>query len=376
MNGIWWLAAVVQGVALAALIRRLIRQRRPPVILPVSSPPAGRHQVSVLLPVLNEAGRLGPCLRGLAQQREPVTEIIVIDSGSSDGTAELVRAAAGSDARMRLIGHEPKPDGWIGKVWALQCGLAECSGDWVLGLDADTEPLSGLVAGLLAVAVAEDADAISCSPRFDGMSGAEQFVQVSMLVSLIYRTGSGSDDILANGQCFMARRSVLQAAGGYEAARFSWSDDVTLARYLAASGAGVVFCDGSRVLKVRSYEGVSEMWREWGRSFDLGDSTARARQVRDVALIVAVQGMPIVTVAAALTILVTARTLPLSAGLAMAAGTLAILLRAGMLVALKRNYERKTAGFWLSPLSDPLAALRLVISTLRRPSAWRGRAVA
>ncbi|MGQ0766290.1 MAG: glycosyltransferase family 2 protein [Gemmatimonadota bacterium] len=375
MSVTWWLLALVQAAGLAALLARLIGQRRPPLVVPATPPSTGEYRVSVLLPVLNEARRLGPCLRGLAKQSERVSEIIVIDSGSTDGTPELVLAAAESDARIRLIGHEPRPEGWIGKVWALQCGLAECSGDWVLGVDADTEPLAGLVDGLVTRALAESADVVSCSPRFDDMSGAEQFVQVSMLVSLIYRTGSGKGEVLANGQCFMARRSVLLAAGGYSPARYSWSDDVTLARHLASGGARVVFCDGSRALKVRSYSGLSEMWREWGRSFDLTDSTTRSRQMRDVALIMGVQGIPVVLVAAAAALFLTGRPLPLSAGAALAVSSLAIMLRVGMLTALLPNYERKTAGFWLSPLSDPLAALRLVISTVRRPVAWRGRAV-
>ena len=40
---------------------------------------------------------------------------------------------------------------------------------------------------------------------------------------------------------------------------------------------------------------------------------------------------------------------------------------------LVRGADERGFAFWLSPLADPLAALRICISSLRRPKAWRGR---
>jgi len=42
--------------------------------------------------------------------------------------------------------------------------------------------------------------------------------------------------------------------------------------------------------------------------------------------------------------------------------------------ALAGSYERRGIPFWCSPSADPLAALRILLSTLRRPRSWRGRA--
>ena len=60
---------------------------------------------------------------------------------------------------------------------------------------------------------------------------------------------------MANGQCFLCRRSVLAAVNGYSSARSSFCDDVTLARYIASQGFKVGFLDGAKVFKVRMYEG-------------------------------------------------------------------------------------------------------------------------
>lgn len=330
----------------------------------------------MVLATLNEARRIAPCLSGLHAQGAPLREVIVVDSHSSDGTDAIVRAMAARDARFRLVNDPPLGAGWVGKVWALQYGLGKASGEWVLGMDADTEPCPGMVAAVVMAAEAMRYDVVSFSPQFAGMTAAEQWLQPSMLLTLVYRSGAAGiadpppDRVMANGQCFLARREVLLAHGGYEAARASWADDVTLARSLAARGVRVGFLDGARLYKVRAYDSVSHMWREWGRSFDLSDATTRLRQWGDVAFIALVQGIPWFVVAAAMLGRLPAGAAPLAL---LRASQAVLVIRALMLVALRDSYERRTFAYWLSPLSDPLAAWRLLLSTVRRPTAWRGR---
>lgn len=340
-------------------------------------PSGAKGAVSVIVPTRNEARRLAPCLAGLEAQGAALREVIVVDSDSSDGTRQMVDDVARRDRRFRVEPDPPLPPGWVGKVWALQHGLGVASGDWVLGIDADTEPQPGMVAAVVQVAEELGYDVVSFSPTFADMRATEQWLQPSMLLTLVYRFGAaGARDpapsrVMANGQCFLARRRVLLAHGGYEAARQSWADDVTLARTLAARGVRVGFLDGSRLYKVRAYDGVLQMWREWGRSFDVSDACTRAQQSFDVAFIVLVQGAPVVVVLAAA---LGALSLESSAGrVLLGTSQLLLAIRILMLFALSGGYERRSIGFWLSPLTDPLAALRLVLSTVRRPRAWRGR---
>jgi len=54
--------------------------------------------------------------------------------------------------------------------------------------------------------------------------------------------------------------------------------------------------------------------------------------------------------------------------------TAAILgIRVLLQVALRGSYQRKGLSWWLSPLADPLAAVRMVLSSVRRPRRWRTR---
>ncbi|PYP78881.1 MAG: glycosyl transferase, partial [Gemmatimonadetes bacterium] len=138
---------------------------------------------------------------------------------SADGTRELVAAAAALDPRVRLLTDDPLPDGWVGKVWALEHGLRAARGEWILGIDADTEPVPGLVAGAVDAARTNGYSVVSFSPMFAGQTALEQLIQPAMLVTLVYRGGAvGSDAdaerVLANGQCFLARRGTLLRHGG------------------------------------------------------------------------------------------------------------------------------------------------------------------
>ena len=366
-----------QAVALLVLIARLLpgRRRRPPVD-PLDFE-IDDTTVSVVVATLNEAKRIGPCLDGLRMQGKPLLETLIVDSRSTDGTRELVEAAARVDPRVRLLTDDPLPRGWVGKVWALEHGLHAARGEWVLGVDADTEPVPGMVAAVVAAARASNYSVVSFSPKFTGQSAAEQFVQPALLLTLVYRGGAvGSDPdperVIANGQCFLARRDVLLRHGGYQPASASFADDVTLARHLARKGERVGFLDGSRLYRVRSYESVGEMWREWGRSLDLKNATSPVRQWLDVAFLIAVQGLPLLILIALGTIALTSSLTEASQRLAILNGVL-VAIHVLLLVPLSKSYHRPGWTFWLSPLADPLAAARIVISTIRRERTWRGR---
>ena len=368
--------AVVQGAALALLLVRLWpgRRRLPPVA-PAAEGEAGA--VTIVVAALNEAHRISPCLDGLVAQGPVVREILIVDSGSDDGTVELVRAAMARDSRIRLLRDDPLPSGWVGKVWALQHGLQHASGEWVLGIDADTMPHPALAGGALAAALVYRYDAVSFAPRFRMSTAAERWLQPALLVTLVYRFGAAGTDadgerVMANGQCFLARRSTLLAAGGYSSARRSFCDDVTLARHLARAGHRVGFLDGSRLYDVRSYSSARETWREWGRSLDLKDATSTWRQWTDVVFLIVVQGL---TLPALLAMLVAWWLGAAASVLAPLLATSVALLAVRMLLqrALAPSYHERGVAFWLSPLADPLAALRIFLSTLHTPKRWRGR---
>jgi dolichol-phosphate mannosyltransferase len=280
---------------------------------------------------------------------------------------------------------DPLPTGWVGRPWALHYGFLQTSegSEWFLGMDADTQPSPGLVAGLVKTAEEQGYDLVSLSPQFILKYPGECLLQPALLMTLLYRFDPAgvntkqSERVMANGQCFLCRRSVLAAVGGYTSASGSFCDDVTLARNIAASGFKVGFLDGAKVLKVRMYEGAMETWQQWGRSLDLKDASSRAQIWGDLWLLSAVQGLPLIVV---LSYLCVSRTVPLSPSpplLLLGLNLFLLVIRFAMLFAIAPSYDRTQANagwlFWLSPLADPVAVLRIFLSAFRTPTEWRGR---
>jgi dolichol-phosphate mannosyltransferase len=320
----------------------------------------------------------------LSRQSYEVREIIVVDSRSQDGTPELVKAVGEQDPRIRLITDDPLPPGWVGRPWALHTGFLHSSADsqWVLGIDADTRPQPGLVSSLIQTAQWQGYDLVSLAPQFILKELGEFWLQPALLMTLVYRFGpaggtlAGADRVMANGQCFLCKRSLLVELDGYTSARSSFCDDVTLARHAARHGATVGFLDGSQLLKVRMYEGAVETWHEWGRSLDLKDASSIGQKWGDLGFLAAVQGLPLLSVLGFAICLRLGYT-SLSVMAVLVLNSLLLLMRVALLWAIAPSYDFTQAkaswSFWLSPLADPLAVYRIYLSSIRTPTQWRGR---
>ncbi len=385
ISGLALLLLLAQLPAVAILLSRLLQApRRYPPLQPLQPVPDWLGKVSVIVPTLNEAARIAPCLSGLGQQSYELREVIVVDSRSTDGTPALVEAAQKRDPRFRVITDDPLPPDWVGRPWALHTGFLHSSpqSEWILGIDADTQPQPGLIASLIATAEQQNYDLVSLSPQFILKDLGEFWLQPALLITLVYRFGATGSDaesaerVMANGQCFLCRRSLLVKLSGYSSARKSFCDDVTLARNAAQMGAKVGFLDGAKLLKVRMYEGALETWREWGRSLDLKDAASASQKWGDLAFLMAVQGLPLLLTLVSLGCLgLGFVTLPVQ--LLLGLNLSLLLIRLALCWAIAPSYDfgqaKASWSFWLSPLADPLAVYRIWLSSSRRPTQWRGR---
>ncbi len=379
-----WIALgllLLQLPAAGTVLRRLLSApHRHPPLEPQPSDPEQAGVVSVLVPTLNEAERIEPCLAGLHQQGDELREVVVIDSRSTDDTVAKVVAMQEQDPRFRVITDDPLPPEWVGRPWALHTGFQQSSPDstWILGIDADTEPQAGLIPSLLQTATTEGYDLLSLSPRFVSTGWGEVWLHPALLMTLIYRFGASGETelpperVMGNGQCFLVRRTVLEQIDGYVGARRSFCDDVTLARQIAAQGFKVAFLDGSKLIWVRMYTSFLDTWEGWGRSLDLKDASSPAQLWGDWLLLLATQGLP-------LPLLITLLSLQawtvesLLIWVLLGLNTSLVLVRWALLFGIVPSYVTPPWTFWVSPLADPLAVLRVGISALVQPRSWRGR---
>jgi dolichol-phosphate mannosyltransferase len=365
--------ALVLGALGAAVVIRMAFGVRATRIVPVAGAPAA-GAISVIVPVLDEAGRIGTCMHGLLASGAEVGEILVVDGGSRDDTIAYVRRLAAGDARVRVIDAAPVPDGWNGKAWGLDVGLHAARGDasWIATIDADVRPTGGLFAAMVAHAEVRNVAALSVATRQLVAGPLTAIVHPAMLTTLIYRFGLPGREatrvaqVQANGQCFLAKREILLAHGAFDVVRTSRCEDVTLARALVAAGVPVGFYEAGNLVSVQMHADWLDAWRNWPRSLTLRDRYARYGGWFGIAEVALVQALP----------------LPLAAALALAHAmntatfTVAAILtcvRIGVLAGAARAYVVRPWTYWLSPLADVPVACALIAAALRRRHVWRGR---
>lgn len=100
--------------------------------MPASSTEAGTPAVSVVCTVRNGAATLGEVIDSIRAQDIGDWEMVVVDDGSTDTTAELVAGFAAKDPRIRLVAT-----GGIGRVAALNLAFAQARAGLVANIDAD-----------------------------------------------------------------------------------------------------------------------------------------------------------------------------------------------------------------------------------------------
>ena len=95
------------------------------------------YSLSIVVPAYNEEARLPATLTRVAEwlagRAFSFCEVVVVDDGSSDGTAALVEQQSRANACFRLL----RNPGNRGKGYAVRNGMLDAHGEWILSTDAD-----------------------------------------------------------------------------------------------------------------------------------------------------------------------------------------------------------------------------------------------
>lgn len=251
----------------ALVNRRLLR-------VPAADPPEVAERVSVLVPARDEELTLGNCLADLRQQAGvPDLEILVLDDGSTDGTADVARRAARLDRRVRLLTGEPLPAGWLGKPHACHGLAGAATGSVLVFVDADVRLAPHALASTVDLLRSAGTDLVSPYPRQVALCPAERLLQPlqqwSWLTCLPLRVAENSPRpslSAACGQLLAVDAAAYRRAGGHRAVRDRVLEDVELLRAVKRSGGRGGVADGTALASCRMYRDWPSVRDGWSKS--------------------------------------------------------------------------------------------------------------
>jgi glycosyltransferase involved in cell wall biosynthesis len=276
---IWPIRLVVLWVILRR--QRFLDERSPRYSGP--DPPL----VSAILPAKDEENYISDCLASVRAQTYPHLEIIVVDDRSADRTGAIAREHAAKDPRVRVLRIEELPAGWTGKTHALYRAAAEASGEWLWFLDADTLHAPDGLSILMEYARAEGADLASLLPELRCETFWERVVQplggIVLMQSFPLHVVHRDDSPLAfaNGQYILVRRAAYDDAGGHEAVKDRFVEDIALAGRVKQRGYRIRVALIHGIVTCRMYASLKQLVRGWSRIlYDALDRRADRLAVR------------------------------------------------------------------------------------------------
>jgi len=192
--------------------------------------------VSILMPVRNEERYLPQAIASIRRQTMENWELVAVDDGSTDATAEILDATAADDSRIRLLRNPER-----GLVPALNHGLMACRAPLVARMDGDDISHPGRLANQLRVMEGSpEVDLVASSFRHfprnglkTGMLSYEEWQNALLTHELV------TADLFVESPfvhpSVMFRRDTVMAVGAYR--DMGWAEDYDLWLRLAAAGA-------------------------------------------------------------------------------------------------------------------------------------------
>jgi GT2 family glycosyltransferase len=221
--------------------------------------PPRLRKVTVAILSWNGRQHLETCLTALAAQADPGVdwEILVLDNGSTDGTAAWMRERWGGDRRVRLV-ESPVNLGFCAGNNRL---AEEAGGDAIALLNNDTRPEPGWLGSLVETLRSSPPDVAAVSGKivdwkgerldfgrglmtFDGHAFQLDFRR-PLKVARVPK--AGEELAFACGGNLLVRRASFLAAGGFDESYFAYLEDVDLGWRLWSGGERIVFAPGAVV---------------------------------------------------------------------------------------------------------------------------------
>jgi hopene-associated glycosyltransferase HpnB len=342
-------AAIWVGILLAPWRAWSTTERLDPV---GDQPVVDLTDVTALVPARDEASVIETTIRALRAQGRGL-RIVVIDDQSSDGTADIARAAG-----AEVISGAPLAEGWVGKLWALEQGRRTVRTGRTLLVDADIELRPGVVAALLG----KERALVSLMAVLEMQTAWERLLIPAFVYffKLLYpfRISNSPSRLVAAaaGGCVLVETAMLERIGGFGALRGAIIDDCTLARKVKDAGGRTWVGLTHSAISLRRMPTLGTIWHMVARSAFAQLRYSTVLLIVCVALLAIAFWVPIVGLIG-------------STGATRWLSVTALVAMIATYVPVLRFYNRSPLWALALPVAGTLYLLMTVSSALR---AWRG----
>lgn len=230
--------------------------------------------LSVVVPARDEQSNIESCLTSLLAQDYPDLEVIAVNDRSTDDTGRIARDIAARDSRLRVVEIASLPDGWCGKNHAMQGGIEQAGGEWILMHDADCRQVCpGTLRLAMQYAVDTQADMVSLLPEHQYESFWERYLLpvLTGVLMIWFRPSRVNNprrrEAFANGMFMLIRRQAYEAIGTHQAVRGSLIEDIDIARLVKGRGLKLQVAPSTGLFTVRMYISLAQIVRGWERIF-------------------------------------------------------------------------------------------------------------
>ena len=221
--------------------------------------------VSIVIPARDEAAHIGEALKAKLNDGYPALQVVLVDDRSTDDTGAQARAL--NDARLTVTRVEVLPEGWLGKLNALQQGLHAATGEWILFSDADVHLAPGTLTRLISWAEREGIDSIAAVPKITpggplittALAAFSRFIVTFPRLWAVENPGSKA--AIGIGAFNLFRRSALEKTEGLQWLKMEIADDGALGIMLKRAGARQRVVIGQEAVSLEFYPSYQAMAR-------------------------------------------------------------------------------------------------------------------
>lgn len=224
-------------------------------------------RVSMIVAARDEAKHIEQAMRSLLAMDYPALEIIAVDDRSTDGTGGLLDHLAAENDMLRVVHIHTLPDGWLGKLNAMQQGARHAEGELLLFADGDVYFHADALSRAVRYLQDHSLDHLCSVPRLINTHWTMRMMIPVFSVFLFLQArpwkvqDPESTAHMGVGAFNLLRRECFDAIGGFEPIRLRPDDDVKLGKLVKLNRFRQGFVDAGGMLEVEWYHDAIDMIR-------------------------------------------------------------------------------------------------------------------